>query len=277
MHLKKLPLLTSILFALSMTAFAQDNDQDTESAQETEQAAEADDDDGEESGSYDGSNDSEFANDEDYASAYARYKTEGTSKAEINRARTEGFARTIALGAKVQGGINTFLIGEDAENWTIGYQFGGGLMVKMPLGVKNLSIVPELTFNYRYYGYNEDTDYGKKKAEINIVMVEIPLIVRYTLEDWNMYFGLGVDLGLKFTGSSEFEFAGSHNNNNPVTTSSVEVGGTVDIGYMLNRWLHMNVRVTQCFTNILNLTLTEEFRTATLNTFYTTVGLTYLF
>ena len=98
------------------------------------------------SDTYDGSQASEFADDAEYAAEYAQYRREKTSKAEINRQRTEGFARAILLGVRGSAGINTFF-GSETEGWTIGYQGAAGLMVQMPLGVKNLSMVPELVFN----------------------------------------------------------------------------------------------------------------------------------
>jgi len=232
---------------------------------------------------YDGSTDGEFANDEEYAAAYARYKNEQTSKAEINRQRTEGFSRTIQLGVRASAGINTFLFGEESEDWSIGPVFGGGLLLKMPLGVKNLSIVPELTFNYRYYSFETDTDFGTDDADISVMIFEIPLIVRYTLEDYNLYAGLGLNLALKLTGSSEynqnFDGGAPVTDNNALVTSSVEVGGALDIGYMLSRYINIDIRVVQSFTNLLNKALVPEgrFQNANLKTFYTSLGVNYLF
>ena len=68
------------------------------------------------SDTYDGSQASEFADDAEYAAEYAQYRKEKTSKAEINRQRTEGFARTIILGVHASAGVNTF-IGQDTEGW----------------------------------------------------------------------------------------------------------------------------------------------------------------
>ena len=59
----------------------------------------------------------------------------------------------------------------------------------------------------------------------------------------------------------------------------MEVGGALDLGYMLTRWVHVNLRVVQCFTSLLNKTLVAEeaFYDSSLNTFYTTVGVSFLF
>ena len=262
--------------AFSMPAMAQDDDDGWVSTPSTENAS------GEEAGTYDGSTDSEFANDADYAQAYARYKNEATSKAEINRQRTEGFARAIMLGVRAQGGTNTFF-GSNSDGWSLGWQAGGGLLVKMPLGIKDLFIVPELTFNFRQYRYEQKTDYGTNEASIDIMMFEIPIIVRYVLEDYNFYLGLGLNIGLKLTGSSEFDMGLDIGNDkhyeNTIATSGVEVGGALDLGYMFSRYVHFNIRVVQCFTSLLNQTLVaqKEFMDSTFLTFYTTAGISIFF
>ena len=85
-------------------------------------------------------------------------------------------------------------------------------------------------------------------------------------------------MGLKLNGSSEFNTSGGKRENT-VATSGMEVGGAFDLGYMLTRWVHVNVRVVQCFTSLLNKTLVAEeaFYDSSLNTFYTTVGVSFLF
>ena len=117
MYLSTLPILVSLVAALSFNAFAQEADDDdgewatAADVSSAESAPAAD-------GSYDGSTDSEFANDEEYASAYARYKAETTKKSEINRQRNEGFSRTVLLGIRGQAGINTFF-GKDSDGWSL--------------------------------------------------------------------------------------------------------------------------------------------------------------
>lgn len=276
MKTKTLPLICAFIFALSNIAIAQDDDDwvttrpSKESSENTKDY------------SYDGSNDAEFANDEEYAAAYAKYKNEATSKAEINRQRTEGFARAIMLGVRGQGGINTFF-GSKSEGWSLGWQVGGGLIVKMPLGFKDLSIVPELTFNFRQYRYNEDTDYGTNDATIDVMMFEIPIMFRYTIEDNNMFIGLGLNIGLKLMGSSEFnmnvDIGEDKTYNNSMPTTSAEIGGALDLGYMLSRYVHLNIRFVQSFTNLLiNARCSQkEFMDSTLLTFYVTAGATVFF
>ncbi|MBP5440898.1 MAG: outer membrane beta-barrel protein [Fibrobacter sp.] len=277
MKTKSFSLICALVLAFSGTVFAQDDDSDEwiGGGSETRSKPAA-------SSSYDGGDDSEFADDEVYAKAYARYKNEATTKAEINRQRTEGFARSIMLGVRAQGGTNTFF-GTNSEGWTLGWQAGGGLMVKMPLGFKYTYIVPELTFNFRQYRYEENTDYGTNEASIDIMMFEIPIIVRYNFEDYNLYAGLGLNIGLKLTGSSEFDMNLDVGNDkhyeNTIATSGVEVGGALDFGYMFSRYVHFNIRVVQCFTSLLNQTLVaqKEFMDSSLLTFYTTAGINIFF
>ena len=276
MKTKSLSLICALILAFSGAVFAQDDDSDEwiggGSESRSKPAA---------SSSYDGGDDSEFANDADYAQAYARYKNESTSKAEINRQRTEGFARSIMLGVRAQGGTNTFF-GSNSEGWGLGWQAGGGLMVKMPLGFKYTYIVPELTFNFRQYRYKNNTDYGTDEATIDIMMFDIPIIVRYNFEDYNLYAGIGLDIGLKLTGSSEYtkDYSGNKKpESNTIATSGAEVGGAIDFGYMFSRYVHLNIRVVQCFTNMLipARTYQPEFRESTLLTFYTTAGINIFF
>ena len=276
MDCKRLSVVLAMAFALSVPAMAQDDSSDDEgwvSAPETSSTSSASD----EAPSYDGSMDSEFANDEEYASAYARYKAETTKKSEIKRMRNEGFQRAVLLGIRAQGGLNTFF-GEKSDGWKMGFQFGGGLMLKMNFMVKNLSLVPELTFNYRHYAYEQEMVGYTNEASIDIMMFEIPVIFRYTFEDYNFYVGLGLNMGLKLNGSSEFKTSGGKRENT-VATSGMEVGGAFDLGYMLTRWISVDIRVVQCFTSLLNKTLVAEeiFYDSSLNTFYTTVGVNFMF
>jgi len=277
MNFKKFSLLAALTLALSMPVFAQDTDSDSPSDDEWISADDANKAPAEQA-TYDASSDSEFADDEEYASAYAKYKAQSTKKSDIERQRNEGFARAVLLGIRGQVGTNTFLLGEKDEGWNMGFLIGGGLMVKMNLGVKNLSLAPELTFNYRHYGYEKDMEIYTNEASIDIMMFEIPMIVRYTFEDVGFYVGAGINLGLKLMGSSEFETSGE-TKYNTIATSSMEAGGVLDVGYMLTRWVSIDVRVVQCFISLLNKTLVNEeaFLESSLNTFYSSVGINFMF
>ena len=237
MDFKRLSVAFAMALAFSMPAMAQDDDDEGWATAPSAQSSGDDQ-------SYDGSTDSEFANDEEYASAYARYKAETTKKSEINRMRNEGFQRAVLLGIRAQGGINTFF-GENSDGWKIGYQ---------------------------------DMDAYTNEASIDLFMFEIPIIFRYTFEDYDFYVGLGINMGLKLNGSSEFKTSGGKRDNT-VATSGMEVGGAFDIGYMLTRWVSVDIRVVQCFTSLLNKTLVAEeaFYDSSLNTFYTTLGINFMF
>lgn len=276
MDLKRLSVILATAFALSVPAMAQDDSSDDEGWATAPSAESAS---GNDAPAYDGSTDSEFANDEEYASAYARYKAETTKKSEINRMRNEGFARAVMLGIRAQVGTNTFF-GENSDGWKMGFQAGGGLMLKMNFMLKDLSLVPELTFNYRHYAYEKDMNIYTNTGSIDIFIFDIPIIFRYTFEDYNFYVGLGLNMGLKLNGTSEFKNgAATESQDNTISTSGMEVGGAFDLGYMLTRWVHVNIRVVQCFTSLSNKSLMREdiFLESSLNTFYTTVGVSFLF
>ena len=275
MNLRIASFMAAALLAATAPSFADefddfDNDETTSST-DNGSAAE-----------YDGSAASEFADDAEYAAEYAQYKKEKTSKAEINKQRTEGFARTILLGVHGSVGTNT-IIGHETEGWGLGYQGSAGLLIQLPLGVKNMNIVPEVLFTYRHYRYAADTDFGKDDASIDIMMFEIPLIVRYTFVDNNIFLGLGLNLGLKLTGSSEFnqDVGEKITRSNTIPTTSFEMGAALDLGYMVTRWVQLDVRIMQGLTNLLDKILISggenAFRESNFLTTYATVGLTFLF
>ena len=85
-------------------------------------------------------------------------------------------------------------------------------------------------------------------------------------------------MGLNLKGSAEFNTSGE-TRENTVATSGMEVGGAFDIGYMITRWVSIDLRVVQCFTSLLNKTLVAEqsFENSSLNTFYSTIGISVLF
>ena len=283
MLLRKNSLLALIL-AFSATAFAQtssDDDDwlsgDSDKPSVTESKP---------SSSYDGTNDSEFANDEEYASAYARYKTQTTSRTEISRQRKEGFSQSVFVGARVQGGFNTFL-GSNSEGWGAGWNAGAGLIIKISMFTKNFSLVPEFTFNYRQYNYKKDMDVYTNKARLNIMLFELPIMFRYTFEQYDFFAAAGLHLGLKLMGDTEFRSeansgvvsGNTSKSTNTFVSTNMEVGLALEGGYMLTRSVHINIRVVQCFTNLLNqgLTVEESFTNSTLLTFYTNLGISFLF
>ena len=281
MLLRKSCILASLILAFSSTAFAQSNSDDDEwvSVDSAPAATSS-------SGTYDGSNDSEFANDEEYANAYARYKTQTTSRSEISRQRKEGFSQSVFVGARVQGGFNTFL-GSNSGGWGAGWNAGAGLIIKISMFSKNFSLVPELTFNYRQYNYEKDMQVYTNKAKLNIMLFELPIMFRYTFEQYDLFAAAGLHLGLKLMGDTEFRseanggvVAGNDDRStNTFVSTNMEAGLAIEGGYMLTRNIHLNLRIVQCFTNLLNQGLTVEpsFTNSTLLTFYTNVGVSFLF
>ena len=282
MLLRKSCLLASLFLALSTSAFAQSSDDDEWVSVDSNPSASSE----SKSGSYDGSNDSEFATDEEYASAYARYKTQTTSRSEISKQRSEGFSQSVFLGARLQGGFNTFL-GSNSEGWGAGWNVGAGLIIKISMFTKNFSLVPELTFNYRQYNYEKDMDVYTNKAKLNIMLFELPIMFRYTFEQYDFFAAAGLHLGLKLMGDSEFSSEAnggvvSNNGNkssNTFVSTNMEVGLAIQGGYMLTRNVHIDLRIVQSFTNLLNqgLTVEESFVKSTLLTFYANLGISFLF
>ena len=275
MNLRIVPFLAAAMLAATAPSLADefdDFDNDTSTSSTDNGGAEV----------YDGSAANEFADDAEYAAEYAQYRKEKTSKAEINRQRAEGFARSILLGARASAGVNTF-IGNETSGWGLGFQGSAGLLVQLPLGVKNLNMVPELVFTYRHYSYSSETDFGDNDASIDIMMFEIPLIVRYTFVDYNVFLGLGLNLGLKLSGSSEFnqniDMGEDKTYDNTIATTGFELGAAVDVGYMLTRWVQLNIRLVQGFTNLLNQTLNAErsFKDSNFLTSYASLGICFLF
>ena len=269
-----------MVLALSTSAFAQsDSDDEWVSADSAPAATSS----GE---AYDGTNDSEFANDEEYASAYARYKTQTTSRSEISKQRSEGFSQSVFLGARLQGGFNTFL-GSNSEGWGAGWNAGAGLIIKISMFTKNFSLVPELTFNYRHYGYEKDMEIYTNKAHMNVMLFEIPLMLRYTFDQYDFFVAAGPSLGLVLTGDAEFSSeakggvvsGNTDKSTNTFRPANMELGLAIEGGYMFTRNFHMSIRVFQSFTNLLNKTVTveESFTKSTLLTFYSNLGITFLF
>ena len=97
------------------------------------------------------------------------------------------------------------------------------------------------------------------------MLFEIPVMGQFVVDEDGLFFALGVNLGLKMSGESEFKqtiTAEGHKSkdkrSNTIPTVGVEIGGLADIGYVVNRWLVLDVRVVQNFTNLLDLDLIAE-------------------
>ena len=191
------------------------------------------------------------------------------------RARKEGFSKGVQFGLRATLGVNKNL-GKGASDWNIGPELGGGLMAKLPLG-RSFAISTELNFSYRLYYYEGTSEYGQKDADskdkayskneasINEALFEIPVIGQFVFDEDGFFIGLGVNLGLKMSGDSEYkqsiDYEGEvtdDKRSNTVPTVGVEVGGLLDLGYSVNRWLVVDLRIIQNFTNLLDLDLIAE-------------------
>jgi hypothetical protein len=216
----------------------------------------------------------------DETATYDRYLQEN---AEMYRARKEGFSRSIQIGLRATGGMNT-VFGKKSDDWGFGYQAGGGILVRLPIGIRHVSLVPELDFVYRKYNYESKNEYSKTEGGLDYMLFEIPILLRYTFDEDNFFVGVGMNLDLKLTGSSEItqktkETGEKDKRKNTLPSSGVELGGAFNIGYAINRWLIADIRVVQCFTNLLNEDAIAEssLSKAHLYTFYTSLGLTFVF
>ena len=191
------------------------------------------------------------------------------------RARKEGFSKGMQFGVRAQVGINNNF-GTKASDWNIGPELGAGIMAKLPLG-RSFAISTELNFSYRHYSYEGkfeynqiDTDsdektYSKNEATIDEMLFEIPVIAQLVFDEDGFFIGFGANLGLKMSGDSENEqtinFAGTRmkeTRSNTIPTVGVEIGGIFDVGCAINRWLVLDLRVIQNFTNLLDLDLIAE-------------------
>ena len=216
----------------------------------------------------------------DESDTYDRYLQEN---AEMYRARKEGFSRSIQIGLRAMGGMNT-VFGKKSDDWGFGYQAGGGILVRLPIGIRHVSLVPELDFAYRKYNYESKNEYSKTEGSLDYMLFEIPIIFRYTFDEDNFFVGIGMNVDLKLTGSSEVtqknkESGEKDKRKNTLPSSGVELGGVFNVGYAISRWLIADIRVVQCFTNLLNEDAIAEssLSKAHLYTFYTSLGLTFVF
>jgi len=199
------------------------------------------------------------------------------------RARKEGFSKGVQFGIRGAAGVSKSF-GKGASDWNLGPEFGGGLMARLPLG-RTFAVATELDFTYRLYSYEGKSDYGKNEASINEMLFEIPFMGQFIFDEDGFFVGAGVNLGLKMSGDSEFkqtiDFEGTSTKDkrsNTVPTVGVEVGGLFDLGYVVNRWFVLDIRVVQNFTNLLDLDLIAEsaLMHSKLYTMHITLGATFL-
>ncbi len=220
--------------------------------------------------------------DDDDDDTYGRYLQEN---AEQFRARKEGFSRKIRLGFRAAGGANMVMFGKKTDNWGIGIEGSAGIFAKMPFFVRKLSIVPELDFDYRGYNFESTTDYSENEASIDMFLFEIPVILQFSPDEEGFFAGVGFDLGLKLSSTSEFKQEvdtgkkiEKDKRKNTLPTSGVELGAVVNLGYAFTQHFVVDVRVVQYFNNLLNEKAVAEtdIMGSKLFTFHTTLGVSFM-
>jgi len=199
--------------------------------------------------------------DEDDDDTYDRYTNESS---DITRASREGFSSGFSLGFRIGGGFNMMMLGEEVDNWKIGYGATASIATLTKLGISGLYASAELAFGYYHYHYESSLEYEDysedNDASLNIVLFEVPVILKYAIGSGNVTVGLGIDLGLKLTGSSDFTqtiTTSTHTDTDSpdedmIPSAGVEFGGIFEVAYNVNKNFTVDVRILQRITNLLN-------------------------
>lgn len=220
--------------------------------------------------------------------AYEEDEDDGTGRfiqdnSEVAKARKEGFSKGIQLGFRVAGGTN-MLLGKKADDWNLGIEGGAGILARLSL-IRDLSVQLELNFTYRHFSYESETDYAKNEATVDMMLFEIPTMFHYALVEDFMYVGIGFNLGLKLDSESEFKQTvdtgkgiEKDKRDNTIPTAGVQAGGLIDLSFALNKFMMLNLRAVQNFTELLNGKAVAETSVmkSKLYTFHGTVGLAFL-
>ena len=203
------------------------------------------------------SDDDEDADDD----TYDRYVNDNT---DISRASREGFSSGFSLGFRVAGGLNKIFLGDEIDDWGIGYEANGGIITLTKLGASGLYASAELSFGYYRYRYEaklDEEDYSEEdEATLNVVLFEVPVVLKYAIGGGNLTVGLGASIGLKLTGSSKFKQTietstlteSDTSEDDLIPSAGVEVGGIFEIGYTINKNLSVDLRLNQRVLNLLN-------------------------
>lgn len=200
-------------------------------------------------------------------------------------ARKEGFSKTLTFGVRAGGGLN-MTFGKKSSGWNMDFEGNAGIAGRLPLYRKTLGVQAELNFTYRHYNYANDVSYGHNEAEIKEIIVDIPMMLQYFFDEDGLFINFGLNLGLKMGGESTFrqtidtedQYA-KDKRSNTLPTSGVEIGGIVDIGYPITRWMIVDLRIVQNFTNMLDMDYIAESTVmgSKLYTLHTTLGLFFPF
>lgn len=206
------------------------------------------------------------------------YINESASEYE---ARKEGFSKSLTFGVRAGGGMN-FTFGKKASGWNMDFEGNAGIVGRLPLYRKTLGVQAELDFTYRRYNYEKDVSYGHNKAEIKEIIVDIPVMLQYFFDQDGLFINFGLNLGLKMGGESIFRQTidtedqyTKDKRSNTLPTAGVELGGLIDIGYPITRWMIVDLRIVQNFTNMLDMDYIAESKImgSKLYTLHTTLGL----
>ena len=192
---------------------------------------------------------------------YDRYVNDNS---DISRASREGFSSGFSLGFRVAGGLNKLFLGEEFDDWGIGYEANGGIITLTKLGASGLYASAELSFGYYRYRYEaklDEADYSEQdEATLNVVLFEVPVVLKYAIGGGNLTLGLGASIGLKLTGSSKFKQTietstiteTDTSEDDLIPSAGVEVGGIFEIGYTINKNFAVDLRLNQRVLNLLN-------------------------
>lgn len=224
----------------------------------------------------------EYEDDDEEEDGRAYYVNESVSEYQ---ARKEGFTKSLTFGVRAGGGLN-FTFGKKASGWNMDFEGNAGIAGRLPLYRKTLGVQAELNFTYRHYNYANDVSYGHNEAEIKEIIVDIPMMLQYFFDEDGLFINFGLNLGLKMGGESTFrqtidtedQYA-KDKRSNTLPTSGVEIGGIVDIGYPITRWMIVDLRIVQNFTNMLDMDYIAESTVmgSKLYTLHTTLGLFFPF
>lgn len=224
------------------------------------------------------SSSNEYASDEDEDDARDHYVSESASE---YAARKEGFTKLFQFGVRAEGGLD-LVWGNKSDGWGLGYEAGAGLVGRLPIYRRTLGLQMEFTFSYRHYSYEKDVSYGHNEAEISQMQFKIPVMLQYFFDDDGFYVNFGVNLGLKMSGESTFQATIIDNDgnvdkdkrSNTLPTVGLDIGAVVDLGYMINSWLSVDLRVIQNFNNLLesNSVFESPIMGSKLHTLRTTLG-----
>ena len=192
---------------------------------------------------------------------YDRYVNDNT---DISRASREGFSSGFSLGFRVAGGLNKIFLGEEFDDWGIEYEANGGIITLTKLGNSGLYASAELSvgyYRYRYEAKLDEEDYSEQdEATLNVVLFEVPVVLKYAIGGGNLTLGLGASIGLKLTGSSKFKQTietstlteTDTSEDDLIPSAGVEVGGIFEIGYTINKNFAVDLRLNQRVLNLLN-------------------------